>query len=78
MKGEAKVIKINSKLSGWNVFIDICRVYQKDEDDFVVQLLSCVGLFATQWTDVAHQAHMCSPISWSFFKFLFIESVILI
>ena len=35
MKGEAKVIKMNSKLSSWNVFIDICRVYQKDEDDFV-------------------------------------------
>ena len=77
MKGEEKVTKINSKLSGLNVFIDICRVYQKDEDDFVVQLLSRVELFATQWT-AAHQAHLSSPISWSLFKFLFIESVILI
>ena len=77
MKGEAKVIKMNSKLSSWNVFIDICRVYQKDEDDFVVQLLTCVRLFTTQWT-AAHEAHLSSPISWSLFKFLFIESVILI
>ena len=59
MKGKAKVIEMNSKLSSWNVFIDICRVYQKD-DDFVVQLLSCVGLFATQRT-AAHQAHLSPP-----------------
>ena len=59
MKGKAKVIEMNSRLSSWNVFIDICGVYQKD-DDFVVQLLSCVRLFATQWT-AAHQAHLSPP-----------------
>ena len=41
---------------------------------FVVQLLSHVWLFATQWT--VH-APLSSTISWSLLKFMSIESVIL-
>ena len=41
----------------------------------VVQLLSCVRLFATLWT-VAYQAPL-SIISWSLLKFIPIKSVIL-
>ena len=42
----------------------------------IVQLLSCVQLFATPWT-IAHQVPLSSTISWSLFKFMFIESVVL-
>ena len=38
----------------------------------VVQLLSCVWLFATPWT-VAHQASLSFTISWSLLKLKFIE-----
>ena len=40
----------------------------------VVQLISCVWLFATWWT-VAHQASLSFTISWSLLKLMFIESV---
>ena len=40
----------------------------------VVQLLSCVQLFATPWT-AAHQASLFFPISQNLVKFMFIESV---
>ena len=40
----------------------------------VVQLLSHVRLVATPWT-AAGQANLSSTISWSLFKFMFIESV---
>ena len=42
----------------------------------VVQLLSCVRLYATPWT-AARQASLSSTISQSLFKFTSIESVIL-
>ena len=42
----------------------------------VVRLLSCVPLFATPWT-IACQASLSSTISWSLFKFIFVESVML-
>ena len=38
------------------------------------QLLSCVWLFATPWT-AACQAPVSSTISWSWLKFMSIESV---
>ena len=41
-----------------------------------VQLLSCVPLFATPWT-VACQASLSSTLSWSLFKFISVESVML-
>ncbi|CAI9165523.1 unnamed protein product [Rangifer tarandus platyrhynchus] len=41
----------------------------------VVQLLSCVRLFATSWT-AACQASLSCTISWSLFKLVSIESVI--
>ena len=41
-----------------------------------VQLLSCVWLFVTSWT-AAHQASLSITISWSLFKFMSIESVML-
>ena len=40
----------------------------------VVQLLSCVQLFATPWT-AAHQASLSFAFSWSLLKFMSIESV---
>ena len=40
----------------------------------VVQLLSCVRLFATQWT-AACQSSLPFTISWSFLKLMSIESV---
>ena len=43
---------------------------------FVVQLLSCVWLFATPWT-AACQASLSFTISWSFLKLISIETVIL-
>ena len=42
----------------------------------VVQSLSCVWLFVTPWT-AASQASLSSTISWSWLKFMFIESVVL-
>ena len=42
----------------------------------VVQSLSCIQLFATPWT-IAHQVPLSSTISWSLFKFMFIESGLL-
>ena len=39
-----------------------------------VQLLCCIQLFATPWT-AAHQASPSFTISWSFLKFMSIESV---
>ena len=39
-----------------------------------VQSISCVRLFATPWT-AAHQASLASTISWSWLKFMTIESV---
>ena len=44
--------------------------------DVVFQSLSRVSLFATQWT-AARQAPLSSIISWSLFKFMSIESVML-
>ena len=41
--------------------------------DFVVQLLSCVRLFATSWT-TAQQGSLCFTICWSLLKLLSIES----
>ena len=41
----------------------------------VVQSLSCFRLFATPWTE-AHQVPLSFTISWSLFKFMSIESVI--
>ena len=40
----------------------------------VVQLLSCVRLFAAPWT-AAHQAFLSFTIFWSLLKLMFIESV---
>ena len=40
----------------------------------VVQLLSCVRLFATLWT-IAHQASLSFVISWSLLKLMYLESV---
>ena len=45
------------------------------ESIVVVQLLSCVRLFATSWT-VAHQTSLSLTISQNFPKFMSIESVI--
>ena len=42
----------------------------------VVQVLSCVRLFATPWTAV-HQASLSVTISWGLLKFMSIESVML-
>ena len=42
----------------------------------LVQLLSCVRLFATPWTE-PYQAHLSSIVSQSLFKLLSIESVML-
>ena len=42
----------------------------------VVQLLSCVRLFATPWT-AAHQALLSFTISWSLLKLMSIESMML-
>ena len=42
----------------------------------VVQSLSGVQLFATPWTE-ACQASLSFTISWSLFRFLFIQSVML-
>ena len=42
----------------------------------LVQSLSHVRLFETPWT-TAHQAPLSSTISWSLFKFMFIESLML-
>ena len=41
---------------------------------FVFQLLSCVQLFAISWT-AAHQASLCSAVSWSLLKLMSIELV---
>ena len=41
---------------------------------FVVQLLSCVWLFATPWT-AAHQASLSFTISWSLLKLMSIKSM---
>ena len=41
-----------------------------------VQLLSCVWFFVTSWT-AAHQVSLSITISWSLFKFISIESVML-
>ena len=41
----------------------------------VVQLLSCVQLFATPWT-AAHQASLSFSVSWSLLKLMSIESMI--
>jgi len=46
------------------------------EDRFVVQLLSCVRLFATPWI-AAHQASLSFTIFWSLLKLMSIESVML-
>jgi len=40
--------------------------------DVVVQLLSCVQLFVTPWTE-AHQASLSFTISWTLLKLLSIE-----
>ena len=40
----------------------------------VVQLLSCVQLFATPWT-AGHQASLYFTVSWSLLKLMSIESV---
>ena len=45
------------------------------ENRFVVQLLSCVWLFATPWT-ATHQASLCLSISWSMLKVMSIELVV--
>ena len=42
----------------------------------VVQSLSCIQLFATPQT-IARQVPLSSTISWSLFKFMFIESVVI-
>ena len=46
------------------------------ENRFVVQLLSCVQLFATPWV-AAHQASLLFTIFWSLLKLMSIESVML-
>ena len=45
-----------------------------NDEGVFVQLLIHVQLFATPWT-AAHQASLSFTISWSFFKFMSIESV---
>ena len=49
---------------------------EKNNIPYVVQLLSCVQLFATSWS-VARQAPLSSIISWCLLKFMSIESVTL-
>ena len=52
------------------------RMWASREDaGFVVQVLSCIWLFATPWTVVLH-APLFS-ISWSLLKFISFESIIL-
>ena len=50
--------------------------YGHDESNVVVQSLSCVWLFATLRT-TASQASLSFTISWSLFKFMSIESLML-
>ena len=45
-----------------------------NDEGVFVQLLIHVQLFATPWT-AAHQASLSFTFSWSFFKFMSIESV---
>ena len=56
------VIKLNNRMS------------YKSRGNFVVQSLSHVLLFATPWTAV-HLASLSFTISWSWLKFMSIESV---
>ena len=49
---------------------------EKNNIPYIVQLLSCVQLFATSWS-VARQAPLSSIISWCLLKFMSIESVTL-
>ena len=52
-----------------------CGFCDRGTDIFlVVQLLSCVQLFATPWT-AAHQASLSITISWSLLKLMSIELV---
>ena len=53
--------------SAWKTQIAVVAVV-------VVQLLSCVQLFASPWTK-AHQASLSFTISWSLLKLMSIESV---
>ena len=53
--------------SAWKTQIAVVAVV-------VVQLLSCVQLFASPWTE-AHQASLSFTISWSLLKLMSIESV---
>ena len=70
---ELKMQKTNTVTWGkverdkWEIGIDIYIL-------LVVQLPSCVWLFATQWT-AAHQASLSLTISWSLLKFMSIASV---
>ena len=43
----------------------------------IVQLVSCVQLFATPWTTIAHEASLSFIISRSLLKSMSIESVML-
>ena len=54
----------------------ILKFIPKDKGAFVVQSLSHVQLCVTSWT-AAHWAILSSTISWSLFKFMSIEQVML-
>ena len=83
-----RYIQANSICVCWAFHIDRClhrcdcaeegkRAGTRDHSCFslvVVQLLSCVRLFATQQT-AAHQASLSFTISWSLLKLMSIESV---
>ena len=55
-----------------NRVLDLCNCGKIEF--VVVQLLSCVQLFATQWT-AGHQTSRSFTVSWSLFKLMSIELV---
>ena len=65
--------------AGHTVSVATSKLYHQstkaaNDNCCVVQSISCVRLFATPWT-AAHQASLASTISWSWLKFMTIESV---
>ena len=61
----------------WRYIIEEKPIISYSHKTFVVvQLLSCIRLFVTQWT-AAHQAPLSFIISWSLLTFMSIELVML-
>ena len=73
---------VSSPWFSWDILVLALAVLHKDilkdpgNPSVVVQLLSCVQLFATPGT-VARQASLSLTISWSFPKFMSIDSMML-